>query len=759
MQTKIKAYFGAGLIVVYLTCTLWANTAQAAPSHLPDDVLPVLGCWFWQEREFEPDGYKEFLDLVYKHAPYDLLTTSVRTPIKEVTDPHVHEQIKAAALYAQERDIQLAFDLDLRLARFAFFQKYPDEMQEMLILHELEPDETNETQVTIKSQDLGDHYTHRTTHYIPLNGRLERVLAYKRGPNGIKEDTLQDITGKCHFIKANKDEVSIKIPPKTVDPSYKICILVVFTHWMPDVFAPHLLEFQREILESYADVPLKGACKDEWGFPPCFDGNPEKNQFWFSKYRTAAYAERTNGRDLIDDSILMHAGIEGREQERISAINHFMAMSYERNAEIENDFYLAVKEYFGPDALVATHPTWWPYPDLREFKKNGLHWWAATRDWAQTDETTPFSVRTALAKKWQSPVWYNMYYATDVDQYIQHIWAGALAGGRVNYHPPWPSESITERRRRLLGGDLMRAECRVRLLNFITKTPLDCPVAVVFGHTCAMNWAGPGFNDVGMEIADSLWREGFPADLIPSSEIHNGSLSIDEEGTIRYGNQRYAAVVLYHPEFERPETSNFFRKAAEGRTALFQIGNWTKDFEGNTNPTLCRLPEKMQQSDDCESLIKALCKELDTQNIARQAPATDNLGGFAEKSNIPSRTGFCRLIDGTVIYTSAKQNTAGDKIEKTVKIDGTDVTFDAIGLAGIRLDKNGKLDAFMAGGLKHFKGNGIEIALEKRTDLALWKGEDGDFHGVLQEHKGTIPESLLQVTKDWIELECPAPLE
>lgn len=49
-------------------------------------------------------------------------------------------------------------------------------------------------------------------------------------------------------------------------------------------------------------------------------------------------------------------------------------------------------------------PTWWPNPDTREFKKNGLDWWVATRDGAWCDEVTPYCVGTALAKKWGNPV-------------------------------------------------------------------------------------------------------------------------------------------------------------------------------------------------------------------------------------------------------------------------------------------------------------------------------------------------------------------
>ena len=157
---------------------------------------------------------------------------------------------------------------------------------------------------------------------------------------------------------------------------------------------------------------------------------------------------------------------------------------------------------WGTHAVVATHPTWWPYPDRREFKKNGLDWWIAKRDWAQTDEITPYCVRTSLAKKWNSPLWFNMYYSPNLADYQAELWAGALTGGRIDYHPLWPVDENTtphvELYQALLRGGLMRGDCRVRLLNFITRSPLDCPVAVVFGQPCAMNWAGPAYDDVGL---------------------------------------------------------------------------------------------------------------------------------------------------------------------------------------------------------------------------------------------------------------------
>jgi hypothetical protein len=140
------------------------------------------------------------------------------------------------------------------------------------------------------------------------------------------------------------------------------------------------------------------------------------------------------------------------------------------------------------------------------------------------------------------------------------IWSSALAGGRINY---LGFQTLYDR-------DVMRAENRIRLLNYISKTPLDCQVAVVFGHAAAVNWAGQYHNDVGMKLADTLWFSGYPADLIPTSEIENGSMKVDDEGWICYGKQRYSAVVLYNPEFEKNSTAAFFQKAVGGKNSRIQ---------------------------------------------------------------------------------------------------------------------------------------------------------------------------------------------
>lgn len=735
---------------------LFAQTQPTMSHRLPNHVLPVIGCWFWAEAEFEPDGYKGFIDLVGRHSPYNLLTTSLRVPLKELTDPEVHKPIQAAAVYAQSQGTPIVMDLDVRLARRAFQKLYPDELQQMLLLQEIELS-GEEVVAEIRSRELSDHYTHRTTPYISLQGKLARVYSYRSGAKGIDPTTLQDITSACEAIDESSAAVRIRIPGTKEWAGSKACVMVSFTHLAADVFAPHLLDFQRDLLEQYADVPLAGACKDEWGFPPCFDGNPAHDLYWYSKYRAEEYARRTGGRELLFDCLLMFKGMQGRERERSAAINHFMEMSWQRNAAIEEDFYKAVKNIWGETAVVATHPTWWPYPDSREMMKNGLDWWAAKRDWAQTDELTPFAVRTALSKKWGSPIWYNMFYSGSKTDYEKSVWTHVLAGGRINYHPLWPSQNpLIETSADLLRGDLMRAESRIRLLNYITKSPLDCPVAVFFGHANAMNWAGADYNDVGMEIADALWREGFPADLIPTSEIENGNLQITQDGYIAYGSQRYSAVILYRPEFSRPSLGEFFQKAANGKTALYRIGKWTQDFEANPLGSQNPLPDTMIEYPNNSSLVSAVCQSLKERNIEPQTPATGNLRGFESTSVSPSTEGYCRLLDGTLIFIAGTQNVAGDAIKKTIAIKGHSVSFEATGVVSVRLDREGDLEALAAGSLKKFSLDDFSIILETPEDLALWKDSEGVFHGIVQNYEGPIEEELKKITPHWEYLSLPS---
>jgi len=201
-----------------------------------------------------------------------------------------------------------------------------------------------------------------------------------------------------------------------------------------------------------------------------------------------------------------------------------------------------------------------------------------------------------------------MYYDSSIKPYEEDLWRRALGGGRLNFHPQWPHpwDKLTTS---LLAGRLLAADARVRLLNFISTAPLDCPVAVIFGHPAAVNWTGPGFADVAMDVVNGLWAEGIYADLIPSSEIAAGNLRLATDGSLQYGEPRYAAAVFYHPQYERPAVAVFFRElAAGGKTALFRVGGWTSDFDGRACDASASLPPQMLSVDSAGAVQQAIAR-------------------------------------------------------------------------------------------------------------------------------------------------------
>jgi hypothetical protein len=759
---RLAAFFIAALSL--LSCLSAVSAAEGRPQvrslrvELPGqernvikESWPGIGCWFWTTRELAPDGYRDFIDKAEKYSAFGLLTTSIRASV-EVTNPKVHDQIKLAAEYARAHGMAMVMDLDVRLARKAFMEKHPDELQEIVRMREVALVGAGEASLAVEPINLGDHYTFRARGYDSVSARVLRVYSYIAGAQGVEPDTVQDITGRCKAVQADAKGVRVAIPCTAEDRGRTACVLAAFTLFTPDVFAPHLIEFERNILRQYADVPLAGACKDEWGFPGRF--GPRTDDLYFSRSMAKAYARRRPDHALDRDLLLMCKGEKGREGRRAAAINHYMEMIWQRNAEVETAFYHAIKEVFGRKALSATHPTWYPYPNENEVFKNGLDWWSCRRDLTQTDEATPFCARTSLAKKWHSPLWYNMYYDRSLKPYEEDIWRHALGGGRMNFHPlfpgPWESNpwSLAESR-------VLQADARIGLLNLISTAPINCPAAVVFGHPGALNWSGKGFADAGLEVSNGLWAEGFYADLIPSSEIALGNLKLAEDGSLQYGPQRYVALVLYHPQFERPAVAEFFRKAAAGgKTALFRVGDWTMDFEGEPLDAAAALPPPMKPVATAAA-VRQIIAILKASGIEPQTPCTMRGAAGFSASMMPKPSGQCRLLDGTVIVASGETDVLGDPIQKTIKVNGHDVTFDAVGVAAVRLNKAGKVEAMAAGGLKLFRAGDMTIELPERADVALWCDSQGEWQGALLGHDGPVPDVLARIALKWNRLRLP----
>jgi len=227
---------------------------------------------------------------------------------------------------------------------------------------------------------------------------------------------------------------------------------------------------------------------------------------------------------------------------------------------------------------------------------------------------------------------------------------------------------------------------------------------------------------------------------------------------VAYGPQRYRAVVLYHPQYERAAVAQFFHKAAAGgKTALYRLGDWTEDFEGQPFSGNGALPRQMQAPADAAACVREVIARLRAAGVEPQTRSTTHTACSFPTSMMPNPSGQCRLWDGTLILASGAKDVMGDPIQKTVQLNGREVRFDAVGVAAVRLNADGTLAAMAAGGLKRFEGGGITLDLPERTDRALWRDRNGQWQGVVQGDAPSVSEPLARLTKQWTLLRLPTP--
>jgi len=728
------------------------------PGRLPDVFLgrciaPQIGCWFPGAREvLEPGGFKSPLDALGRSGAFDLLCVSSRSTHNESDSDSSIQFLQQAAEYAEEKyGVRLVLDAEIRLSRKSVFKAHPECSQERLQLVERLQSRGQKLEIDLKVGALSDHYTHNYRYEV-LGCRLIKVGSYQKdAAEMVDAASVRDITAEVERFTADSSRCEIVLSGEKAWEDRFVCIAVAFAFLYPDVHSDEALHFEGELIAEHQQINAAGFIKDEWGFPPSYTWAREKDEYWFSPAMVRRYAMISGGRDLADDCFLMYCSQTGRARERTQAIDRMNRMNQARLLEFEKQVYESSKKYWGPHAFIGTHPTWYPYPGKNEFRKNGLMWWPHPRDYAQTDEVTPFCCRTGMAKAAAQPVWYNEYYQTRPSYYIYEHWTCLLAGGRVNIHPFYPkSEAPDEegdfRILPILRGGADRIRSRTRLLNFMMEAPLQCPVAVVFGHWGVMNWTYPQYFDslqAAITLCNELARRGYPADLIPSSEIHTVGVDgkkrwfMAEDGRMQYGRQPYEWVFFYGvTESDQADIDSLWRLGDNGETRR------------------AILPPAMDQS----AWARRVTEDLQRHGIQPQTAWVESQDRWKGSMYRPPMSGLARFADGTLLWASGSQE---EPRGKTIRLDKATVfandgrqTFlisaEAVGVLACRFDQEDGLVALAASDLKFFRAGGMNIETADRpTDVALWKDDAGVWQGVFQAEKNVLPVGLKAAAEKW----------
>ncbi|HPN34898.1 MAG TPA: hypothetical protein PK843_10305 [bacterium] len=728
------------------------------PGRLPDTFLgrriaPQIGCWFPRADDvLEPGGFKSPLDALGRSGAFDLLCVSSRSTQNESDSDSSVKFLNQAADYARKKyGVRLVLDAEIRLSRKSFFKAHPECSQERLQLVERLQSHGQKLEIRLKADALSDHYTHNYRYEV-LGCRLIKVWSYQRAAaDTVDAASVRDITAEVERFTADSGRCVIVLSGEKAQQDRFVCAAAAFAFLYPDVHSDEALHFERDLIAKHRQINAAGFIKDEWGFPPSYTWAAEKNEYWFSPAMVQRYAKISGGRDLADDCFLMYHGQTGRARERRQAIDRMNQMNQARLLEFEQQVYASSKKHWGCHAFVGTHPTWYPFPGRNEFRKNGLMWWRHPRDYAQTDEVTPFCCRTGMVKAAAQPVWYNEYYQTRPSHYVYEHWTCLLAGGRVNIHPFYPKAEEPEeegdfRILPILRGGADRIRSRTRLLDFIMEAPLQCPVAVVFGHWGVMNWTYAQYFDslqAAITLCNELARRGYPADLIPSSEIQTVGVDgkrrwfIAEDDRMHYGRQPYEWVLFYGvTESDQADID-----------ALWSLGD-----KGATRRAV--LPPAMDQS----AWAQKVAEDLRRHGIQPQTAWVESKDRWKGSMYRPPMSGLARFTDGTLLWASGSQE---EPRGETIRLENASVlsndgrqTFqisaEAIGVLACRFGKEDSLVALAASDLTFFRAGGMTIDIADRpTDVVLWKEDSGVWQGVFQAEKNELPLGLKAVAEKW----------
>ena len=728
--------------------SFWKESRDRTLRRIPVGVVPENAFCSLVNLDFEPGqedliGEGVFRDVLGRLGPYNCITLTLRC-IPDLSDKVTQDHVAAAIGKAHAEGIKVYMDTDVRIARDEFLRRWPEEAQGRLALDIVAP--TNGTaRFRIVPEFCRDHMCYNARRvYDVYKSRIVDAWAVKVGADGLADPgTLRKVTDS---ICEGERQCVLSGKVSGLLDDERLVVVGEFTHWSADVFSPHLLSFSRELMLRYKALGADGAMKDEWGFPSTRKRQREFRSFWYSRSFEKAWGQATGGRSMVDDAVLMALPMRGLAQERANAIDTYFRLTYERNVEIEEDFYNANKELWGPDVYVTKHATWNAQGGPSEFFHNGLSWWGAKRDWAQSDEDCDVSNCLGMMRTWGGPCWLNEGYGPDGEHYARTVWRYALCGGRLVYHGIYGGKplALSARDAKINGqlGILTAgagiAESRVRLLNLISRAQPVSAAAMVFGHSRLMNWTDAAFADMGRTLTLDLGARGYYVDNFPSTALK--AFHVTDDGWLSAGSQRYPVVILH-------------------RLSERDVAAWNAAFGMRLKKTVV-LAFDCTGVKDSLSLARAeadaVVPHLERLGAVRQTPfgATGLQAGSSNR--LPDPDGVLTLLDGTVARIKGMNpDPRGDPIEGVLRVGGEKVCYSARGIFAARTE-NGELVALAAGGLRSVRGGGLDLSLEHPGDVVLLKS-GGEWQGLFQTGRAEddIPHELKSLSGNWRKLVQP----
>lgn len=645
--------------------------------------------WKWEDITLSMDMEAEIEELSSRFSP-SMLCISLHWVHKSFDDTELQHKIKECQYYLEQKGIRLIVETCPRNEAAGFYRDYPEESAAYLAHYEtLTLDENGFGEKELPVETIS-HYWRLSSEYGIE--KIDSALCFTPGAEYMtyEPDTLRPLQDVSLEHCGDFNRITVRAGKENAGRTAYVSLLT--RQPIPDLASDRLPDYFRKMagILKNTSPSIGGTFSDEWGYDvilkisepnPYDDNNLFIRHLPVSRAFAAKYAARFPGFSLKEDFFHFQYAPAGDPASRIAAINRYFTVYRSITEKNDKDMFEITREFFGEDAFYGVHPTWWGSVDSLnfEFFKNGFYWWNARRDIAQTDELVAMPIRTALSHKWGSSIFYNMWYSMGtrkIETYYHDTWNSVRFGGRTHHHSyRCPNEPVVLE---LAGEGLLESleemEKKVRMIDDLQKAAADCRVLVLFGMEAVSNWAlSLGYDE--QKLLTPPWTPQNPkldsvlntanklfdsclCDLVPTSEVTDGSLFVQENALPRYGTQSYDAVLLFYPEcmtqkcYEFLEALDKNRLIVCGGASLYADGTPLSGKDAALLQMACRSYPSIPEV----SLLEADLQAISVASNRRQ------LG--------------CALQNGDWIFTAVGEKAVGNRLCVKETINGCAIDFE-----------------------------------------------------------------------------------
>ncbi|MDD4107088.1 MAG: hypothetical protein PHH93_00020 [Prolixibacteraceae bacterium] len=653
--------------------------------------FPSILYWKWDDSHLQSGKYAEQIADIVARSPFSHIYITTHWCHEGLTCPNTLAHLKNACDLLHTAGRKMILEVDVRAEKAAFAAKHPNDRAGFLYWK------------TLSVKDGCCSFTIRGNEGKELFGgdrqsgdALLGAIAYRTDDNGsVIDDSMYTVA--VALSRTNSSTVTITWVPIDTDEQIFIAVWSIFD--FPDLFSEAYYSEATHLMDLATTISPDGAALDEL----CFMWHPDFD-FSVGSYMTMddcpvysqgfaeAYREQF-GTDYVIDMLYRFVSAPG-DPRRIAANNRYFRCLREGIAAAENNFYQQSKQYFGEDAFVGAHNTWFCIEEVQnspEIWRTGITWWSAVKDYGFTDEIMLYPVRTALTHKASAPVFYNMWYSEatmQLSSFYTELWRNVRYGGRtisLSYECINESNIVQQLYRPGELEAIAAIEEEIQGVDAFIQSSARCDVAVVTSLAALCNRQenldGNGRWDIFsgklkevFTLTRDLWIAGWNCDMIGDNEIYNHNLFINEDGYLAYGNQVYTCLILVYPQYAEPGLQDMIQQlVASGKTRLILVGKGNTNFEGLPMLTL-------------EEVLSDAPHFSYRPEIGDITALLTNWG--IQTNRIPCG---CVMQDGSIIITaSAPDKPTGNLLHSQFELNDSIITVDGIDVVCLRKE-HGKI--------------------------------------------------------------------